>query len=291
MHHLLLSQEPDLRLNELLQIESFVPAVTEVVGRSVDQSFLSAPQTNAGTASAASTSSITSIPSSSTAASATTSRNIYPSPLTHILDCPTYIPQLYFRIRIIISNLWNEFICNYDPYMEFHQPGSASATSSTSSGIDYCGDGKPKYYISTIFAVLLISFVTIVTDFFKGYHATRSHPLIKIKFLTNLIKRETRKRNITWTCIGQAISASLNPIQIIKMGFAWIWWAIITIGLMWPYWAYREFIAFRCCCFMGMTFLGRHASNSSRSFILSVPFQAMLVTQIRSPASYSNSHR
>lgn len=252
MHHLLISQEPDLRLNELLQIESFVPAATEV--RPADQSFYSASQIMVDALSSASASSSSSIPEIASTSN-TISRDIYPSPLTNILDCPTHIPKLYFRIRIIISNLWNEFICNYDPYMENHWSRSVSTASSTSSDIDYCGDGKPKYYISTIFAVLLISCVTIITDFFKGYYATRSNPLIKIKFLTNLIKREVRKRNITWSRIGQAISASFNPIQLIKMGFAWIWWVIITVSLMWPYWAYREFIAFRCCCFMGMIML------------------------------------
>lgn len=226
MHHLLLSEEPDLRLNELLQIESFVPAS---IGSCESQS-------------------------GETSSADTLKYDLVPSPLANIIDCPVYIPQLYNRMRIVLSNLWNEFLCNYDPCMKLQQCGSGSIGSSSSSDVTICGNIRPKYFITTLFAALVISFVTVVGDFIQGYHATRSNPLIKIKFLNNLIKRELRKRDITWTCIGEAITTSLNPIQMTKMTIAWMWWALATISLMWPYWAYKECVAFRCCCFLGLYF-------------------------------------
>lgn len=247
MHHLLLSEEPDLRLNDLLQIESFVPAATADV-RDIDQGSLRAIEddVDAGSENRNTTELTSATPSSSN------QRNVLLSPLANILDCPTYIPQLYFRIRIILSNLWNEFICNYDPSMVCHQSMvNSGSPSSPSNGTDLCSDIKPKHYVSTIFASLLISFVTIIADFFKGYHATQSNPLIKMKFLMNLVKREIRKRNLSWAYIWQAISRSFNPVQMMKTALAWTWWALVTISLMWPYWAYREFVAFRCCAFLG----------------------------------------
>lgn len=240
-----------MRLNELLQIESFLPATSET--RDTDRGFLQGPSLTIATGASG---------------AQAPKLEVYPSPLTNILDCPVYIPQLYFRLRILLSNLWNEFICNYDPSMAGHRFETPSPTSSESS---YNDDPKQELQISSLtqlMAVLLISFVAIVTDFFKGYYATKSHPLIKIRFLSNLVKREVRKRNITCGSVWRAFSNSLNPVQIVKLCFTWTWWAIITVSLMWPYWAYREVVAFRCCYFLGRSIFYFNLNSSFRgSFI------------------------
>lgn len=248
MHHLLLSEEPDLRLNELLQIESFITAETADV-RPIDADYVSSVN---GDAHAGSVSGDTCDPVSVATTSSPTSQqpNVHPSPLANILDCPTYIPQLYFRIRIVVSNLWNEFICNYDPSMECG-PSITDAGSSSSNDPDSCSNVRPTYSISTLMAAILISFVTVIADFFNGYHATQSHPLIKVKFFTNLVKREIRKRAFSWSTLWQAAVTTLNPAHILRMSVAWVWWTFVTICVLWPYWAYRELVAFRCCAFLG----------------------------------------
>lgn len=229
MHPLLLSEEPDLRLSDLLSIDSSTPVST--VESAQDLREVSRLE-----------------------------RLIPKSPLTDILNYPVYIPQLYFRLQVALSNFWNEFLCKYDPFV-----GNLHAVSYSTSGGDpstseessFQNDGKCHCQISTLpqlFAVALISFVTILTDFSKGFHATKNHPLIKLRYLNNLVKREIRKRCLTWDCLWCTSLTSLNPISVIRTSIGWIWWIIVTATLMWPYFLYREFKAFRCCWFLGKCF-------------------------------------
>ena len=223
IHHLLLAEEPDLRLNELLLIESFAPAASEADAVRRDES--------------------------ETALSENIDQQIRRSPLIKILDSPKYIPQLYSRVWILVSNKWNEFISNYDQSMK-----QSSITNLEPSTLSFDEDSRevtPINSLSQLLAVLIISTVTIARDFIKGFNATKSHPLMKIKFLNNLIKREIRKRNITMACLNQAIWASMDPIRNIQTIIAWIWWVTVTTSLMWPYFLYREFKAFKCCFFLG----------------------------------------
>lgn len=227
MHPLLLSEEPDLRLSDLLLIDS-----------SASVSGSSSPQDPREIV--------------------RLERLIPKSPLTDILNYPVYIPQLYFRLQVGLSNFWNELLCKYDPYVgNLHAVSHSTIGSgpSTSDDLALEEDGKRHCQISTLsqlFAVVIISFVTILTDFTKGFHATQNHPLIKLRFLNNLIKREIRKRSLTWYCFGRSILTSLNPISVARTFFTWIWWLTVAVTLMWPYFLYRECKAFRCCFFLGM---------------------------------------
>lgn len=225
MHPLLLSEEPDLRLGDLLSITSSAPVSTVESAQAMRQ--LNQLE-----------------------------RLIPKSPLSDIINYPVYIPQLCFRLQVALSNFWNEFICKYDPYVGNPNaiPHSTTSSGSPSTSDEPEDDRKCHCQIKTLtqfFAVVFISFVTISTDFTKGFYATKNHPLIKLRYFNNLIKREIRKRSLTWQCLGYAMWTSLNPVAVVRTSIALTWWTIVTVTLMWPYFLYRELQAFRCCWFLG----------------------------------------
>lgn len=202
MHHLLISEEPHLRLSDLLEIDS-TSTMSVLNGRGeLDQD-----------------------------------RQITKSPLTDILQYPVYIPQLFSRLHIGLTNVWNEFKSKYDPYV-----GKSSSTTNTISSIaaassaalapissstsylSHDDDSKladmltmPIETLPQLFASLVISYITIANDFYKGFYATRHHPMIKIKFLNSLINREIKKRNISWEVCWNSMCATLNPIRMTKV--------------------------------------------------------------------------
>lgn len=180
--------------------------------------------------------------------------HIQKSPLMNIIASPVHIPELFSRLQIAITNFWNEFLSKYDSYV-----GDVAVLSPTSANeFTFIQDPKStviqRRQISTVtqlLAALLISTVTIVIDFYKGFHATKDHPSFKLKFLNNLIARECRKRCITWQCIHQSLTTSFSPIYIIKTMIAWICATAIKISITWPHMIYRECKAFRYCFFHG----------------------------------------
>lgn len=201
MHHLLISEEPNLRLSDLLEIDS-TSAVSVLNGRGeLDQD-----------------------------------RQIPKSPLTDILQRPVYIPQLFSRLQIGLTNAWNEFKSKYDPYVgkplsaasaipstATMPPGTTSVPTSSTSYLPH-DDSKladietvPIETLPQLFAALVISYITIASDFYKGFYATRHHPMIKIKFLNGLINREIKKRNISWEVLWHSTCTTLNPIRIVKV--------------------------------------------------------------------------
>lgn len=216
MHHLLISEEPELRLSDLLSIES---------------------------TSAASTSNGRCDPD--------IDRQIPKSPLTDIIQYPVYIPQLYSRIQIAVTNTWNEFKSKYDPFIgKSNRNTSTASAPTTSAEFATLHDPKPirndnlTLAIETLpqlFASLLISYVNIANDFYKGFYATRHHPMIKMKFLNSLINREVQRRNISWDVIWHAMYTTLNPIRITKV-FAKYFGSLHSVSL--------------CLCF-------RHRSSGS----------------------------
>lgn len=201
MHHLLISEEPNLRLSDLLEIDS-TSAVSVLNGRGeLDQD-----------------------------------RQIPKSPLTDILQGPVYIPQLFSRLQIGLSNAWNEFKSKYDPYVgKPSGTGStmsptatiiAAETSVSTSSTSYLPHDESKMAdfetvpietLPQLFASLVISYVAMASDFYKGFYATRHHPMIKIKFLNGLINREIKKRNISWEVLWNSTCTTLNPIRIVKV--------------------------------------------------------------------------
>lgn len=187
MHHLLISEEPNLRLCDLLAIES---SSSTSNGRN-ETDF---------------------------------DRQIPKSPLMDIMQYPVYIPQLYMRLQIGLTNAWNEFKSKYDPYVGKSTTQAPASAPTTSADFPLLDDAKlptvetlPIETLPQLFASLLISYVTIASDFYKGFYATRHQPMIKIKFLNSLINREVKRRNISWDVIWYAMLTTLNPIRITKV--------------------------------------------------------------------------
>lgn len=188
MHHLLISEEPNLRLSDLIEIDS-TNAVSVLNGRGeLDQD-----------------------------------RQIPKSPLTDIMQYPIYIPQLFSRLQIGLTNAWNEFKSKYDPFVG-KSSGRASSTAAAATYLSHDelpkspdGETMPIETLPQLFASLVISYITIANDFYRGFYATRHHPMIKMKFLNSLINREIRKRNISWEVLWHSTCTTLNPIRIAKV--------------------------------------------------------------------------
>lgn len=134
---------------------------------------------------------------------------------------------------VAISNRWNEFIYRYDPLES--------------------ADGVKKN-INSIFQLLSVLFiinVTVASDFCKGYNATKNTISIKWKFFKNLVQREVKRRNLTWSIVWKSICNSFDPLTIVRTFLFFIWWILISFILMWPYILFRELEAIRCCLFLG----------------------------------------
>lgn len=130
--------------------------------------------------------------------------------------------------------------------------GSSAATDCDESPKDEPHTDKIQLSsLPQLLAILLISSVTVAIDFWKGFYAIKHHPLIKLKFLRNLVKREIRKRRLTWQSCYNAITTSLNPIHVSKATIECIGSMCVTMAISWPHLLYREYKAFRCCFFQG----------------------------------------
>lgn len=129
------------------------------------------------------------------------------------------------HLKIGWTNAWNEFKSKYDPYVgKPSQSIGAVAAPIASTEFPSFDDPKlpivktlPIETLPQLFAALLVSYITIAKDFYRGFYATKHHPMIKIKFLNSLINRETKKRNISWEVIWNAMCTTLNPIKITKV--------------------------------------------------------------------------
>lgn len=193
MHHLLISEQPNLRLSDLLDIDTTMTNTSVLNGRG----------------------------------ELDTDKQIPKSPLLDIMQYPVYIPQLYMRLQIGLTNAWNEFKSKYDPYVGKSSSSTGIATTTaptTSNEFPEFNDPKlgnfeplPIETLPQLYASLLISYVTIASDFYKGFYATRHHPMSKMKFLNSLINREIKKRNISWEVIWHAMCTTLNPIRMTKV--------------------------------------------------------------------------
>lgn len=155
------------------------------------------------------------------------------SPFLNLIKVPIFIPKLASRSKVAITNRWNEFIYRYDPL--------ESAD----------GDKKNINSIFQLLSVLLIINVTVGSDFYKGYNATKNTISIKWRFFKNLVQREVKRRNLTWNIVWKSICNSFDPLTIFKTILFFIWWILISFILMWPYILYRELEAIRCCLFLG----------------------------------------
>lgn len=153
------------------------------------------------------------------------------SPFLNLIEKPQKVPKLANCIKSGICNRWNEFIYTYDP---LESPD---------------GEKMKIVGIMQLLSVLVIITVTVLSDFHKGFNAVKSHPSFKLQYLNNLIKRELKRRNLSWNTMYKAIKYSLDPVNIFKLYLFLIWQLTIKVCIMWPYYLYREIEACRTCLF------------------------------------------
>lgn len=148
--------------------------------------------------------------------------------LQNLLVPPTYIPKLYNSIMGSICNLWNEFIYNYDPLESKNCRKNISTYPNQNCGI------------MQLFAIILISSITIVLDFYKGYHAVKTEPMMKVNFLKSLIQREITKRHLSTYYVGNAILFTMHPMNLGKNIISIAWWLCKFGTIRFPYELIKE---------------------------------------------------
>ncbi|CAD7078830.1 unnamed protein product [Hermetia illucens] len=163
------------------------------------------------------------------------------SNLIGFLKKPKHIPNLWTHITMSASNRWNEFIYHYDPL--------------ESPDVD---KKQPINCFSQLLSILFITTFTVCSDFIREYNKIKNHPQYKIKFLFNLIRRESHKRNLNRKALTDSILYSFNPMNILKFLMALFWQIIFTVIFLSPYYIYREFLATRDILAIGRT---KHTST------------------------------
>ncbi|XP_055541993.1 uncharacterized protein LOC129727814 [Wyeomyia smithii] len=146
---------------------------------------------------------------------------------TNLMEKPRFIPRIWGDLCVTISNVWNEFVYQHDP---LESP-----------------DIERKHIagIQQLISVILIGAVAVVSDFSKGFWKVPESPLMKIDFLKSLIDREIQRRNLNLGTIWNAITASFDPINVIKEGIFISWKIGATLTLMVPWYVFREIEAIR----------------------------------------------
>ncbi|GAB0091844.1 uncharacterized protein DMENIID0001_067300 [Sergentomyia squamirostris] len=192
-HHLLLSDMPNVRICDLLLVES--SKQTSVDDEEVDD------ETDL--------------------------------PFSNLISTPSSIVELYSRITVAITNRWNEFIYRHDP---LESP-----------------DGLKRRVkeLPELLSLLLIATVCVISDFWRGYHAIRAEPAEKIKYLMSLIRREGRRRNLSWEIVGDCIIDAMDPFAITRRIFRGFFWLLGQAIVILPCTLIRECMAIRCCLFLG----------------------------------------
>uniref|UniRef100_A0A1L8DA55 Putative conserved plasma membrane protein n=1 Tax=Nyssomyia neivai TaxID=330878 RepID=A0A1L8DA55_9DIPT len=192
-HHLLLSDMPNIRICDLLLVESGKPAT---LAEKEDE-------------------------------------DLQDLPFSNLIATPTSILELYSRITVAITNRWNEFIYRHDP---LESPDGFKAR---------------VRELPQLLSLLLIAGVCVLSDFWRGYHAIREHPSEKLKFFMSLVRREVRRRNLSWDIVGDCVLDAVDPIAITRRTVRGFFWLVGQAIVIIPFAIIRECMAIRCCLFLG----------------------------------------
>uniref|UniRef100_A0A7G3A9K2 Nonsense-mediated mRNA decay factor SMG8 n=1 Tax=Lutzomyia longipalpis TaxID=7200 RepID=A0A7G3A9K2_LUTLO len=198
-HHLLLSDMPNIRICDLLLVES-------------------------GKAAAAAASRVT---------DEKEDEDVQDLPFSNLITTPMSIQELYSRITVAITNRWNEFIYRHDPL-------------ESPDGFKIRVKELPQ-----LLSLLLIAGVCVLSDFWRGYHAIREHPSEKFKFFMSLVRREVRRRNLSWEIVGDCVLDAIDPIAITRRTIRGFFWLLGQAIVIVPFAIVRECMAIRCCLFLG----------------------------------------
>lgn len=154
-------------------------------------------------------------------------------PFSNLIESPNSMLELYSRITVAITNRWNEFIYRHDP---LESPD---------------GLKKKVKELSQLLSLILIAGVCVISDFWRGYHAIRAHPSEKFKYFMSLVRREVRRRNLSWEIVGDCILDAVDPVSITRRVVRGFFWVIGQAIVIIPCAIIRECMAIRCCLFLG----------------------------------------
>ncbi|KAF2896582.1 hypothetical protein ILUMI_09594, partial [Ignelater luminosus] len=149
------------------------------------------------------------------------------TPLVGVCKTPQSLPCLKERLQQDLTNLWNEFISNYDP---LEQPELLKRS-----------PGVFQYM-----AVVLITSVSIFKEMRKGYPMIKNDIFSKLKYFNATFVRETNRRQVTFSNFLNAVFETLHPINIIKGTINW-WYCGFVFTLKIPLLFYYEIMAFYSC--------------------------------------------
>lgn len=143
-----------------------------------------------------------------------------------MIQKPKNIPYLKERFQEDCTNLWNEFVSNYDP---LEQPKLLKTT-----------PGIFQY-----FAILTITLVSVFKEVKKGYKMVKNDAYSKLKYINATFSKETKRRRVTFWDFLTSIFVTLHPINFIKGTFNWWYWGV-TFTLKLPFLFYQEWSALYC---------------------------------------------
>ncbi|KAK9883267.1 hypothetical protein WA026_001451 [Henosepilachna vigintioctopunctata] len=153
------------------------------------------------------------------------------SPLVNVFRKPKFIPLLQEHLADDLSNHWNEFLSNYDPLERIEL--------------------LKKYLTFPQFlAVAIITFIAIIKEFRRGLKVIKTDFFSRYKFLTCVIHRETRKRDITISNLLRSVVVSFDPRNILR-DYLKIMWSLFYLVISLPNMLFSELSALYLCIFQG----------------------------------------
>lgn len=127
-----------------------------------------------------------------------------------------------------ITNIWNEFIANFDPIE------------------------RPELlkYVPTLpqfLALIVISLAATLKDCKKGFAFIKHDTYSRIKYVFITAKREAAKRNLNSNNFMLSILVSLDPRNLLSLFFMILWKVFVAFPLYLPIYVYAEFQALYAC--------------------------------------------
>jgi hypothetical protein len=132
------------------------------------------------------------------------------SPLVEVLPKPQAIPELKQRLGEEISNFWNEFVSNYDPLE--------------------CTEllkNTPGFF--QLQAIVVVALISTIKESRKGFSMIKSDIFSRTRFVILTLKRECKKRRVTFKTLSKSVLVTLDPRNIVKL-----WFRNLTSVATWP---------------------------------------------------------
>ncbi|XP_018322920.1 uncharacterized protein LOC108735448 isoform X2 [Agrilus planipennis] len=150
-----------------------------------------------------------------------------PSAFVNVFKKPRYILELKERLQEDLTNRWNEFIYNHDP---FENPELF----------------KRNQGISEFICLTLVTIMSVYKECRKGFPLVKNDVLSKLKYARNVFNRETLKREINFYTFIKACIMTLNPFNICVRVISF-WINLLSLFIVLPRLAERELMAIHSC--------------------------------------------